>query len=405
MAVIQASSSREGIEATSPARRHPSFRGAAGAAMLAAGLALALTGCETTQTGGGAASSAQASGPIVDPPGSLAPASIPAYSVGDRYVFDAPREVWTIKGVASDEIRWSSDMGGQRVTPRDPLLPSLRTTTADVGEISREITNRTGSLWPLSVGNESNYVVNVDMQDRGAQALAWSCRVVGTDRVQVPAGTFNTYKVACARSDGLRLNTYYSPTVGYFVRREVTTAEGQTQTRSLLEVSNAAVNAARARQASQPQEPAPQAAPATPAQTAPLPPPDGGGGPSQPTAQSLPAAQPPQPMTQAAPAPQPAVQTSPATYTPAPTGPWAGAGVRLASYSSAQGADAGWSRLQASYPNLLGRLAPRVETVSLGSRGTFHRLYAGPFASAAEARGLCGRISEMGSVCDVKLFN
>jgi len=46
-----------------------------------------------------------------------------------------------------------------------------------------------------------------------------------------------------------------------------------------------------------------------------------------------------------------------------------------------------------------------LETVTLDGRGTFHRLYAGPYASADEARALCGRIPEMGSVCDVKVFN
>ncbi len=394
MALKEARTAPTVTDAEAPVR--PSVR-RLGAAAALVGVALALAGCESGGTGAAAPADGPVTqaGPIIDPQGPFGPARLPSYAAGDRYVFDNPREVWTIKAVGAESVTWSSDRGGERVTPRDPLLPSLRTATPDVGRITRAIQDRSGELWPLSVGNESNYVVAVEVEGQGSQALAWSCRVVGTDRVQVPAGTFNTYKVACARSDGLRLNTYYSPTVGYFVRREVTTAERETQTRSLVAVDNRAVADAR-----QPGDPTPAAAPAAPARSEPLPPPARTS--NVPQNQALPPASAPQP----APAASMPASAAPASVpAPAPAGAWTGAGVRLASYSSRQTAERGWERLRSSYPALLGQRAPRLETVTLDGRGTFHRLYAGPYASADEARALCGRIPEMGSVCDVKVFN
>jgi hypothetical protein len=70
-----------------------------------------------------------------------------------------------------------------------------------------------------------------------------------------------------------------------------------------------------------------------------------------------------------------------------------------------EGARTGWSNFQSAYPGLLGDLSPRMERVDLGDKGTYYRVYAGPFPSAPAARDLCGKIPEMGSVCDVKTFN
>lgn len=84
---------------------------------------------------------------------------------------------------------------------------------------------------------------------------------------------------------------------------------------------------------------------------------------------------------------------------------WSGYGVRLASYSSSDLARKGWGQFQGSYPGLLGGVGPHVEAVALPGKGTYHRLYAGPFSSAEAARRLCGQIGEMGTTCDVKSFD
>ncbi|SDE58311.1 SPOR domain-containing protein [Rhodospira trueperi] len=367
----------------------------AGAVVAALCLMVALSACETPPKAGGGEDQA---GPrhVVDPVGRIGQAPLPTYAVGDQYVFDNPEETWTIRDVGDDTITWDSDLGGMRVTPRDPLMPSLLSGSPDVGTVTREVRQKAGSLWPLSIGNEASFLVSVSMEGRPAQSLAWNCRVVGTTRTEVPPGSFNTYKVACVRSDGLRLYTYHSPTVGYFVRREVTTSDEQQQTRSLLAVSNGRITARGI-----PDAPAPVAAPAAPAQSTPLPAPDGASATpdaSTPVAPTAPLAATPAP----APAPQPVAQ--PATTAAAP-GAWAGAGVRVGSFRTMEGARTGWANFQSAYPGLLGDLSPRIERVDLGDKGTYYRVYGGPFPSASAARDLCGQIPEMGSVCDVKTFN
>jgi cell division septation protein DedD len=376
-------------------------------------LAVSVAACETTDDGAGpseqmVSTAASADSPMIDPAGPIGASPLPRVSVGDTYVFDSPRERWTVESVGDDRVVWESDQGGRRVTSNDPLMPSMESSAPGVGQVTRIVQSQTGSLWPLKVGNESSFVVAVGMERPPySQSLAWNCRVVGVSRVDVPAGTFNTQKVACARSDGLRLNTYYAPTVGYFVKREVTTADNQQGTRSLVAFDNAASAAASPAMAG---GPAPETAPPAPVETTPLAPPPGAA-PAAPPPAAAPAATPAptpaanpaaNPMPQPAPAPQPAAASAPA---PAPAGAWTGSGVRLGSYRTEGAARTGWTKFQAAYPALLGRLSPRIEPVTLEGKGQYHRIYAGPFASAAEARSLCGKIEEMGSVCDIRTFN
>ncbi|WP_170294921.1 SPOR domain-containing protein [Roseospira navarrensis] len=404
-----------------PAGRSRPMSATVAGGVLAVGLAISLGACETRDDGGtqGAATTeASAASPMIDPTGPIGASPLPRMTVGDTYVFDNPRERWTVQSVTEDRVTWTSDQGATRVTSGNPLMPSLESSAPSIGQVTRIVQSQTGSLWPLAVGNETSFVVAVGMeQPPYSQSLAWNCRVVGVSRIEVPAGTFNTHKVACARSDGLRLNTYHAPTVGYFVRREVTTADQRTETRSLVSFDNAASAAASPMTAG---GPPPATAPAASVEATPLAPPPGEGGTARPSAPAPvmgaapvrapdPAPAAPRPSAASAPAPAPAPVAaapapSPSPASAVPASGWRGAGVRLASFGSAQAARTGWSKFQAAYPQLLQGLTPRLDPVDLGDRGTWHRLYAGPFESAAQARGLCGRISEMGDVCDVKTF-
>jgi len=398
---------------------------------------------------------------------------MPVYSVGDTYVFDDPRETWTITEVTDDTISWESDLGATRQTTLDPLLPSLRSAAPEIGAVTRIISEKNGDLWPLVVGNETHFVVAAGMdQPPYSQSLAWTCRVVGTNLVTVPAGRFDTYKIACARSDGFRLNTYHAPAVGYFVRREGSTAENEGQARSLVAYQNgmgdhlvAAHSPSAA--AMNPLGSPPVAAPAPVADVKSLAPIGGPGEPGAGAGAAAAASPPsssgaieaPRPLVAVGPAsdmsapasaaadaptwevhhesdhaaaatsaPPPQAITPPQASTPAaaPPGPvttpapmgarqaasvstggraWRGAGVRLGSFGSATTAEAGWRKFQASYPTLLKGLSPRIESVLIEGRGRFHRLYVGPFPSKADAKGLCGKIAEMGQTCDVQTFD
>ncbi|MFQ5467504.1 MAG: SPOR domain-containing protein [Kiloniellaceae bacterium] len=60
-----------------------------------------------------------------------------------------------------------------------------------------------------------------------------------------------------------------------------------------------------------------------------------------------------------------------------------------------------WARLQKAYPALLGGRTLDVQVANLGSRGVFHRVRAGVFASRAAAAALCGKLKAKKQDCFV----
>jgi hypothetical protein len=87
------------------------------------------------------------------------------------------------------------------------------------------------SLWPLQIGNEANYSETGTWQRQGetenSYKANWSCEVVGTERVSVMAGEFDTWKIICKRYAGTRFSAksrlreiktwHYAPKVGHYV--------------------------------------------------------------------------------------------------------------------------------------------------------------------------------------------
>jgi hypothetical protein len=66
----------------------------------------------------------------------------------------------------------------------------------------------------------------------------------------------------------------------------------------------------------------------------------------------------------------------------------------LSSLKTREQAEQGWEGLQKAYPDLLGSLQLTVREVDLGAAkgGIWYRIYAGPVASKADAKALCGKI-------------
>lgn len=80
--------------------------------------------------------------------------------------------------------------------------------------------------------------------------------------------------------------------------------------------------------------------------------------------------------------------------------------VHLASYRDPASVPVGARQMQQRYRDLLGDRSFRSISVHLGDgRGTFHRLKAGPYASAADARRVCERIRSQGGYCAVEDFS
>lgn len=97
------------------------------------------------------------------------------------------------------------------------------------------------SLWPLQVGKKSGFVEQNTWQPRGGSprdfTAYWSCRVDGKEKVRVPAGEFDTWKIICARYSGsMRSSTafareyrtwYYAPEISHWVAMDRERSSGE----------------------------------------------------------------------------------------------------------------------------------------------------------------------------------
>jgi tetratricopeptide (TPR) repeat protein len=85
-----------------------------------------------------------------------------------------------------------------------------------------------------------------------------------------------------------------------------------------------------------------------------------------------------------------------------PSGPQPG--VHLASYRSERQAQSGWSQIRRAHSQLLDGLEPEISRVTLGSKGTYFRLKAGPLPSTAEANSLCRELKQRRQFCDATVI-
>ncbi len=107
------------------------------------------------------------------------------------------------------------------------------------------------------------------------------------------------------------------------------------------------------------------------------------------------------PEAEAKPAPE-ATPPKPAEEPQTAAAPPAGAYVvQLASLKERAGVEPTWARLQKAFPSLLGNRQLSVQSVDLGSRGTFHRVRAGFFPDRAAADKLCARLKAEKQDCFV----
>ncbi len=90
------------------------------------------------------------------------------------------------------------------------------------------------SLWPLKVGNVSGFSEMVTSNYPGeppkSYRVNWTCEVIGTERIAVMAGQFDTWKIACKRYNNSKnpskarvketRSWNYAPEIEHFVMTE-----------------------------------------------------------------------------------------------------------------------------------------------------------------------------------------
>lgn len=79
--------------------------------------------------------------------------------------------------------------------------------------------------------------------------------------------------------------------------------------------------------------------------------------------------------------------------------------VHLASYKSAKRAERGWAQIRRAHRSVLGKLKHSVSKVSLGRKGTYFRLKAGPFKDAAAAKSACRQLKRRRQFCEPSMMD
>ncbi len=74
--------------------------------------------------------------------------------------------------------------------------------------------------------------------------------------------------------------------------------------------------------------------------------------------------------------------------------------VHLASYRSKKQAERGWAQIRRAHNSLIGELDHAVYKVSLGKKGTYYRLKAGPFPDAGTAKDMCRKLKRRRQFCE-----
>jgi hypothetical protein len=165
------------------------------------------------------------------------PESTPVYRQGTTFVYsDGTWE--TVSAVAPNIVIWKNHRGhtsnGTPDFTRRRLYYKTRNRQGTRTFGPREDLILTGSetLWPLKIGNTARYTETGTWTDKrdGSQhsyRSHWSCEVDGIERVAVPAGEFNAWKISCTRynvsSRGVQSRPkeiktwYYAPKVGHHV--------------------------------------------------------------------------------------------------------------------------------------------------------------------------------------------
>ncbi len=168
----------------------------------------------------------------------LKPATLPKYQPGNTYVYS--NGTWeTAIEVSPEGIVWRNHRGWMSTGSADFTYKRFKwETTSRYGyrqfnQTRFLITPPTTSLWPLQVGNRTRFDelgrwFDQQLIEHRYDSF-WSCEVLGTERVSIAAGDFDTWKITCKRyPDKFRAVSktreyrtwYYAPALNHWVIEE-----------------------------------------------------------------------------------------------------------------------------------------------------------------------------------------
>ena len=166
----------------------------------------------------------------------IASAPLPSYEVGTTYVYS--NGSWeTVAALSPQLVTWQDHHGNtyNRYPDFTHRAVNWKTRTREgirrFGPFSYYSVRGDNTLWPLQKGNRSSFREMVTTRKIGGSGKSyqvnWTCEVIGTERMAVMAGEFDTWRIDCKRYNNfqepskariLEIRTwYYAPEIKHYV--------------------------------------------------------------------------------------------------------------------------------------------------------------------------------------------
>lgn len=166
----------------------------------------------------------------------LAPAKLPEYTAGITYVYSDG--TWERVAEAHPSyVVWENHRGERSLASTDFTYRSAKWERNGLkgyrtfAPTEFLYTQSNASIWPLTTGNRTHYdekskwgVPGIYQNHSNA---TWKCSVEGTEQINVPAGSFDTWKISCSRYSKNQLTSrltlwenktfHYAPAIGHWV--------------------------------------------------------------------------------------------------------------------------------------------------------------------------------------------
>ena len=152
----------------------------------------------------------------------------PTYRAGDTFIYSDGR-VETALGVEGRDVVWRAGNGQRFTRPRNFIVPIVEWSSSRTRG-RRVVRGDHEKLWPLEPGRTVRFramaEVRTDAEPLRRFPELWSCTTLGPERIDVPAGRFETQHIRCDRysPDTMRVQRrvdwYYAQDLGHYVRRE-----------------------------------------------------------------------------------------------------------------------------------------------------------------------------------------
>lgn len=134
-----------------------------------------------------------------------------------HWLRDGKEHIVNYEAVDAELTKARDSVGCSWTEMTDMFAPTLAFNNCDGVSGTHKITETKGNPWPLSAESEFQYSFSGQLAGFGNP---WSdtrkCEVDGQERIKVPAGEYDTYKIICKETRNVR--TYWvSPELGYAV--------------------------------------------------------------------------------------------------------------------------------------------------------------------------------------------